>query len=95
MFAGKNLEEKFERILAFIKEICNDPEITLNEEIYHFESQTNDIIRSLAYYMKENQMIDGEVIDVINVYFKQYSVNVTALGIAKLGAALANKGIAP
>ncbi|HII4105937.1 TPA: glutaminase A [Enterococcus faecium] len=81
LIAGKDADEKFERILSFMKEICDDPNITLNEEIYHSESRTGDINRSLAYYMKGN--------------FRQCSLNVTATGIAKLAAVLANKGIAP
>lgn len=92
---GKNAEEKFDRILAFMKEICDDPAITLNEEIYQSESRTGDINRSLAYYMKGNQMIEGDVPAILDTYFKQCSVNVTAVGIAKLAAVLANKGIVP
>lgn len=92
---GKNVEEKFDRILAFMKEICDDPAITLNEEIYQSEARTGDINRSLAYYMKGNQMIEGDVPAILDTYFKQCSVNVTAVGIAKLAAVLANKGIAP
>lgn len=92
---GKKAEEKFDRILAFMKEICDDPAITLNEEIYQSESRTGDINRSLAYYMKGNQMIEGDVPAILDTYFKQCSVNVTAVGIAKLAAVLANKGIAP
>ena len=78
-----------------MKEICDDPDITLNEEIYHSESRTGDINRSLAYYMKGNQMIEGDVPEILDAYFRQCSVNVTATGIAKLAAVLANKGIAP
>ncbi len=92
---GKNAAEKFDRILAFMKEICDDPAITLNEEIYQSESRTGDINRSLAYYMKGNQMIEGDVPAILDTYFKQCSVNVTAVGIAKLAAVLANKGIVP
>ncbi|OTP10111.1 glutaminase A [Enterococcus sp. 10A9_DIV0425] len=95
LIAGENAEDKFDRILSFMKEICDDPEITLNEEIYHSESRTGDINRSLAYYMKGNQMIEGDVPEILDVYFKQCSVNVTAVGIAKLAAVLANKGVAP
>ena len=84
-----------ERILSFMKEICDDPNITLNEEIYHSESRTGDINRSLAYYMKGNQMIEGDVPEILDAYFRQCSLNVTATGIAKLAAVLANKGIAP
>lgn len=92
---GKNMDDKFDRILSFMKEICHDPAITLNEEIYLSESKTGDINRSLAYYMKGNQMIKGNVEEILDTYFKQCSVNVTANGLAHLGAVLANKGIAP
>lgn len=95
LIAGKDADEKFERILSFMKEICDDPNITLNEEIYHSESRTGDINRSLAYYMKGNQMIEGDVPEILDAYFRQCSLNVTATGIAKLAAVLANKGIAP
>lgn len=92
---GKDANEKFERILNFMREICDDPDITLNKEIYQSESKTGDINRSLAYYMKGNQMIEEDVPETLEAYFKQCSVNVTATGIAKLAAVLANKGIAP
>ncbi|WP_165006057.1 MULTISPECIES: glutaminase A [unclassified Enterococcus] len=92
---GKDADERFSRILTFMKEICDDPGITLNEEIYHSESRTGDINRSLAYYMKGNQMIEGDVTEILDAYFRQCSVNVTATGIAKIAAVLANKGVAP
>lgn len=95
LISGKDANEKFERILSFMKQICDDTDITLNKEIYLSESKTGDINRSLAYYMKGNQMIDEEVSETLETYFKQCSVNVTATGIAKLAAVLANKGIAP
>lgn len=91
---GKDAKEKFERILAFMREICDDPDITLNKEIYQSEAKTGDINRSLAYYMKGNQMIE-EVPETLEAYFKQCSVDVTATGMAKLAAVLANKGVAP
>lgn len=95
LIKGKDKDEKFDRILTFMKTICNDPDITLNKEIYLSESKTGDINRSLAYYMKGNQMISGNVDDILDTYFKQCSVNVTATGIAHLAAVLANKGVAP
>ncbi|MEO2688178.1 glutaminase, partial [Enterococcus faecium] len=36
-----------------------------------------------------------DVPEILDAYFRQCSVNVTATGIAKLAAVLANKGIAP
>ena len=95
MIKGENSEERFAQILAFMKKICNDPYLTLNDDIYHSESRTGDVNRSLAYYMKANHMFEGNVEDVLDSYFKQCSVNVNAVDLANLGAVLANKGIAP
>lgn len=40
----------FEVILNFAREICNDPDIDLDTEIFVSELQTGDMDRSLAYY---------------------------------------------
>lgn len=95
LVSGSNSQERFERILDFMREISDDNGIYLNEDIYHSESRTGDINRSLAYYMKGNQMITGDVDDILDSYFKQCSVNVTAVGMAHLAAVLANEGIMP
>lgn len=95
LIPGKNSNERFNRILNFMKRICNNPNLTLNEEIYHSESKTGNMNRSLAYYMKANNMFKGDVEDVLDSYFKQCSVNVTTKDLANLAALLANKGIAP
>ncbi|WP_290033986.1 glutaminase A [Ligilactobacillus cholophilus] len=92
---GKNSDERFEKILSFMKLICNNEHLTLNQEIYESESRTGDINRSLAYYMKANDMFDGDVEDVLDSYFKQCSVNVNTIDLSNLAAVLANNGIAP
>lgn len=88
-------DERFDRILSFMKLLCNDDTIYLNTEIYQSESKTGDVNRSLAYYLKGNGMLDGEVDPILDVYFKQCSLMVTATDMAKLAAVLANRGVAP
>lgn len=95
LLKGNNSDERFARILDFMKVVFNDNEITLNEEVYHSESKTGDINRSIAYYMRGKGIWHGDVDDVLDSYFKQCSVNVNALDLANLGALLANGGVAP
>lgn len=78
-----NKEERSNRILKFFRKITNDPDIKLNEEIYLSEKRTGDINRSLAYYLKGNNMIKGEISEVLDSYFKQCSLEVTALSLAR------------
>lgn len=95
LLKGNNSDERFARILDFMKVVFNDNEITLNKEVYHSESKTGDINRSIAYYMRGKGIWNGNVEDVLDSYFKQCSVNVNALDLANLGALLANGGVAP
>lgn len=85
----------FEQILNFTREICNDSQITLNEEIYQSELRTGDMNRSLAYYLKAKETLANDVTTSLETYFKQCSMMVTCESLANLGAVLANDGIAP
>ena len=85
----------FDQILEFSRNICNDPNITLNEEIYQSELRTGDMNRSLAYYLKAKEVLTNDVTLSLDTYFKQCSMMVTCQSLANLGAVLANDGIAP
>ena len=92
---GKDTEERSGRILNFFKKIMGDDGITLDTEIYLSEKSTGDVNRSLAYYMKGNNMIKGDIPDILDSYFRQCSMLVTAKGLARMGAVLANEGVMP
>lgn len=92
---GKSKEEKFERIIEFMRRATNNPNISVNEEVYECEKRTGDRNRSLAYFMKSNKIIEGDVEDILDIYFRQCSIEVTARDLARFGAVLANDGIAP
>ncbi len=88
-------QSPFEQILNFTREICNDPEITLDDGIYQSELRTGDMNRSLAYYLKAKGALNNDVTTSLDTYFKQCSMMVTCESLANLGAVLANDGIAP
>lgn len=95
LIKGIDPEDKFNRILVFAHEVCNDDEIYLNTTIYESEARTGDTNRSLAYYLKSINSLEGDVHDTLDVYFKQCSLMVTTKSLAHLGALLANNGVAP
>ncbi|MEG1004513.1 glutaminase A [Clostridium sp.] len=92
---GKDSDERSGRILDFFRKIMNDNDIVLNKEIYLSEKSTGDVNRSLAYYMKGNGMLDADIPDVLDSYFRQCSMEVTATDLARMGAVLANGGVCP
>ncbi|MGL4848715.1 MAG: glutaminase A [Clostridium sp.] len=95
LIKGNNEEEKLNRLLDFLKKGTNNENISINEEVYISEKETGDRNRALAYYMKGNKILDGNVEEILSLYFKQCAIEGTAMDLARFGAVLANDGIIP
>jgi glutaminase len=95
MVSGSNGQEMFDRILKFTRKITGNPALDINEEVYLSEKNTGHRNRSLAYFMKSNGVITGDVEEVLDVYFKQCSIEANCRDIARIGAMLANDGVLP
>src|ERR1700730_16628126 len=70
-------------------------ELDLDEAVYASESATGDRNRAIGYLLRNSNVIADDVAKVLDVYFRQCSVLVTARDIAILAATLANRGINP
>ncbi|MBM7870155.1 glutaminase [Clostridium pascui] len=95
LIEGKNSDEVFNKILKFTRMITNNADITINEEVYKSEKITGNRNRSLAYFMKSTGVITKDVEEILDVYFKQCSMEVTCRDIARIGAMLGNDGVMP
>ncbi len=84
---GETDDEKINRILNFTRKITGNDEIGINYNVYESEKKTGNRNRALAYYMKGNGIIEGDV------YFKACSMEITCKDIARIGAMLANDGV--
>src|SRR6185312_10339641 len=63
--------------------------------VYSSESTTGDRNRAIGYLLRTNAVITDNVAAVLDVYFRQCSILVTARDIAVMAATLANRGINP
>lgn len=95
MVSGSNGQEIFDRILKFARKITGNPVLDINEQVYLSEKSTGHRNRSLAYFMKSIGAIEGDVEDILDVYFKQCSIEANCRDIARIGAMLANDGVLP
>ena len=84
LIEGDSEEEKFERILEFTRKVTGNDDIQLNEDVYLSEKETGDRNRALAYFMKSNGVIEGNIDDILD-----------AKDLARFGAMLANDGVLP
>lgn len=95
MIKGKNSEEKFQRLLNFFKKISGNDNLQVNEKVYLSEKKTGDRNRSMAYFMRDAGVLEDDVDEVLDVYFKQCSIEVDCIDIAKIGLFLSNRGRIP
>jgi glutaminase len=93
MIKGESPEDKFRRLLDFFRKISENPDLNYDREIYLGEKMTGNRNRAMAYFMKNDGIIDGDVEEALDVYFKQCSIKVSAFDLAKIGLFLANDGV--
>ena len=92
---GRSGSEKFERLLRYFRRLCGSDAISLCGEAYLSERETGDKNRALAYHLKATRMLEGDVGETLDVYFRMCSLYVTAEDIAHLALVLSNRGVDP
>jgi len=70
-------------------------ELDMDEAVFASESATGDRNRAIGYLLRNSEVITEDVSAVLDVYFRQCSVRVTARDIAVMAATLANRGVNP
>lgn len=93
LIKGESSDEKFNRLLALFRRICQSKNLDINKEVYLSEKETGNRNRALAYFMKDVGIISGDVEEILDIYFKQCSIEVDCVDIAKIGLFLANNGV--
>ncbi len=70
-------------------------DLGVDEAVFASESTTGDRNRAIGYLLRTNAVIKDNVSAVLEVYFRQCAILVTARDIAIMAATLANRGINP
>ena len=88
-------EFSFEELLVYTKALCSDPLIRLDEDVYHSEYETGNRNRAIGYLLESKGVLNGNVPDVVDLYFKLCSLSVNAVSLAGMARVLANGGTDP
>ena len=70
-------------------------DLDVDEAVFASESATGDRNRAIGYLLRTNAVIKDNVTAVLEVYFRQCAILVTARDIAVMAATLANRGVNP
>ncbi|MFC4076972.1 glutaminase A [Salinithrix halophila] len=91
MIKGESAEERMERILQLVRDMAENPEIEVDEAVYHSELATGDRNRALAYLLKEFGSI-RDVDATLELYLRHCAISVTCDDLARIGLCLARYG---
>ena len=95
LIRGKNPEEKLGRILTRLRRWADNPSLEVDRDIFERELRTADRNRAIAYLMRSQGMIAGDVEALLALYLQQCSITVTCRDLAVVAATLANGGVNP
>lgn len=90
---GAGPDERFAKIQDFYSACAGRP-LELDEDVYRSEKATGNRNRAIAYMLSSFGVLD-EPDDVLDVYFRQCSLLVTSVDLARMAATLARGGINP
>jgi len=94
LMRGADQAERIANMLALFSSLAGR-ELEIDEAVYGSELATGHRNRAIAYMMLNSGMIKRDPNEVLDLYFRQCSVNVTARDLAIMAATLANDGANP
>ena len=92
---GDTYEEKFNRLLALTRKLAENPQLHVDEAVYHSEKTTGNKNRALAYMLSAYGMISDPVEEILDCYFRACSLQATCRDLAKIAHIFANHGTHP
>src|SRR5471030_687698 len=84
----------FDRVLDALSRFAGR-KLGVDEAVYESERSTGDRNRAIGYMLRNYSVVQGNVDEVLDVYFRQCSILVTARDLAIMAATLANNGVNP
>ena len=94
LIAGKNRQSKLKRILETFA-LYTGRELSVDEAVYQSESETGHRNRAISHMLRNFNILTGDPIPVVELYFQQCSIAVTCRDLGIMAATLANRGVNP
>ncbi len=92
LIKGSSYTEKFARLMALTKKLTGNQLLEIDESVYLSEKATGNKNRALAYMLKAYGLIDDDVENLLDFYFRACSIKVNCLDLANIALILSNRG---
>jgi glutaminase len=95
LIGNRSVDEAGEELIAFLRDRSGDPSIAVDETLAMSESQAGAINRSLAYFIAAFGNLINSPEDVLSLYYRQCSVEMSCRQLARAALYLAFDGTDP
>lgn len=95
LIKGDDYDMRFARLLDLTRRLAGNPDISVDQKVYLSEKRTGNKNRALAFLLKNYGLIDGDVEEVLDCYFKACSIKVNCRDLANIAFTFANRGRRP
>lgn len=92
LIKGETYETRFQRLLELARKVAGNPDIDISQAVYESEKRTGSRNRALAFLLKSHGLIQDDVEEVLDCYFKACSIRVNSKDLANIAFVLANHG---
>ena len=92
---GSSYADRFQRLLALTQALAGDAPVRINEAVYRSEKSHATKNRALAYLLKTYGILQDDVEEVLDCYFRACAISTDCTGLAQIGGVLANQGRRP
>lgn len=94
MMPGASTADKVAAMTAWFSSFAGR-ELALDTAVHASETATGHRNRAIAHLMLNSGMISGDPAEILDLYFRQCALSVTARDLAMMAATLANDGVQP
>ncbi|MDR0217767.1 MAG: glutaminase A [Enterobacteriaceae bacterium] len=91
---AKNADDRWQQVMSNMEAFA-DNKLSVNDEVYRSELETNQHNQALAYLMLSYGRMYSNPAEAVDIYTRQCSVEASTIDLAKMGAVLANGGKSP
>ena len=74
LIKGETYETRFQRLLELTRKVAGNPDIDISQAVYESEKRTGSRNRALAFLLKSHGLIQDDVEEVLDCYFKACSI---------------------
>lgn len=92
LIPGASVKERFGLLTDLLGSILGRA-VSIDEAVYLSEKETGHRNRALAWFLKDIDNLEGDVEEVLDLYFRQSSILMNCADLARIGMFLASKGI--